>query len=544
MSFQKTIPLYPHVAPEPGTPLVEKEVNSALFSPLQVRGLTVQNRIAVSPMGMFSANDGHLTDFHLVHYGSFATRGAALVIIEATAVAPNARVSTGDSGLWQDSQIAPLKRVVDYIHSQGQNAGIQLCHSGPKGSMLPLWLAKGDPMVHFPLANEESGGWPDDVWAPSAICHGPGYPMPKEMGYKQIDLAVEQFASAARRAAEAGVDFIELHGAHGYLINAFLSPLTNHRIDEYGGSFENRTRFLFRVLKAVRDAIPDTIVLSLRISAVEWMEWSGLDCWTLEESIQLAKLLPKAGVDILDVSSGGNHSDQKIDVHPYYQVDLAYQIRQAIIAEDVDLLIAAVGFINNPAMAESVVRGNGVEVEQKTNGTNGDAERGKYEEPQADLVMVGRQFLRDAGFVLTAAKSLGEKVQWPLQYSKGNIGCNRNNVGQMQNKTQNFPGYPAGQAGCSNPALQSGLRLSAANSSHPLPQYSTRFRYQHGHSRNMQILVKEDNTRAGPWGNAENIYVPNTTPFVTIKPGMEDTAITSATPEKLVRILVNSLARS
>ncbi|KAG9501945.1 hypothetical protein J7337_007651 [Fusarium musae] len=420
MPFQKKIPLYPHVAPAPGTPLVENEVNSTLFSPLQVRGFTLQNRIAVSPMGMFSANEGHLTDFHLVHYGSFATRGAALVIVEATAVAPNGRVSTGDSGLWQDSQIAPLKRVVDYIHSQGQKAGIQLCHSGPKGSMLPPWLAKGDPMVQFPLANEEAGGWPDDVWAPTAICHGPGYPMPKEMGHKHIDLAIDQFASAARRAVEAGVeDFIELHGAHGYLINAFLSPLTNHRTDEYGGSFENRTHFLFRVLKAVRDAMPDSIVLSLRISAVEWMEWSGQDCWTLEESIKLAKLLPEAGVDILDVSSGGNHSDQKIDVHPYYQVDLAYQIRQALKNDGIELLIAAVGFIDNSAMAESVVRGNIIEAAQKMNRTNGDADRGKYEEPQADLVMVGRQFLRDAGFVLTAAKSLGAKVQWPLQYSKG-----------------------------------------------------------------------------------------------------------------------------
>ncbi|PNP76528.1 hypothetical protein FNYG_09947 [Fusarium nygamai] len=419
MSFRKTAQLYPGLAPAPGTPLVENEVHSTLFSSLQVRGLTLQNRIAVSPMGMFSANDGHLTDFHLVHYGSFATRGAALVIVEATAVASNARVSTGDSGLWRDSQIAPLKRVVDYIHAQGQNAGIQLCHSGPKGSMLLPWLAKGDPMLHFPLADEESGGWPDDVWAPSAICHGPGYPMPKEMGPGQIDLAVEQFASAARRAVEAGVDFIELHGAHGYLINAFLSPLTNHRTDEYGGSFENRTRFLFRVIKAVRDAIPDNIVLSLRISAVEWMEWSGQDCWTLEESMKLAKLLPEAGVDILDVSSGGNHNNQKIDIHPYYQIDLAYQIRQAMKADGVDLLIAAVGFIDNPAMADSVLRGNGGFVAmKKTNGTNGEAAKRKHDEPQADLVMVGRQFLRDAEFVLTAAKELDVKVQWPLQYSK------------------------------------------------------------------------------------------------------------------------------
>ncbi|KAH7259045.1 uncharacterized protein BKA55DRAFT_687334 [Fusarium redolens] len=419
MSLQKTIPLYSHVAPVPGTPLSDNEANSTLFSSLQVRGLTLQNRIAVSPMGMFSANDGHLTDFHLVHYGSFATKGAALVIVEATAVAPNGRVSTGDSGLWKDSQIAPLKRVVDYIHAQGQNAGIQLCHSGRKGSMHPPWLAKGDPMVIFPLATKEEGGWPNDVWAPSAICHGPGYPMPKEMGHKQIDLAVEQFARAARRAAEAGVDFIELHGAHGYLINAFLSPLTNYRTDEYGGSFENRTKFLFRVLEAVRDAIPETVVLSLRISAVEWMEWSGQDCWTLEDSIRLAKLLPQAGVDILDVSSGGNHNDQKIDIHPYYQIDLAYQLRQAIKADGIELLIAAVGFIDNPAMAESVVHGNDAfKAVQETSGTNGKVGKGKYEDSQADLVMVGRQFLRDAGFVLTAAKELGVKVQWPLQYTK------------------------------------------------------------------------------------------------------------------------------
>ncbi|KAJ0143869.1 37S ribosomal protein S7 [Fusarium oxysporum f. sp. albedinis] len=419
MSFQKTIPLYPSMSPMPGTPLAENEVKSTLFSPLQVRGLTLQNRIGVSPMGMFSAKDGHLTDFHLVHYGSFATKGAALVMVEATAVAPNGRVSTGDSGLWKDSQIAPLKRVVDYIHAQGQKAGVQLCHSGQKGSMLPPWLAKGDPMVHFPLASQEQGGWPNDVWAPSAICHGPGYPMPKEMGWEQIDLAVEQFASAARRAAEAGVDFIELHGAHGYLINAFLSPLTNHRMDEYGGSFENRTRFLFRVLEAVRNAIPETVVLSLRISAVEWMEWSGQDCWTLEDSIRLAKLLPEAGVDILDVSSGGNHNDQKIDIHPYYQIDLAYQIRQAIKADGIELLIAAVGFIDNPTMAENVVQGNaGYKAAPEMHGTNGNAEKEKYKEPQADLVMVGRQFLRDAAFVLTAAKELGVEVQWPLQYAR------------------------------------------------------------------------------------------------------------------------------
>ncbi|KAM0197236.1 hypothetical protein ACHAPI_005089 [Fusarium lateritium] len=385
-------------------------------------------------MGTFSAVDGHLTDFHLVHYGSFAMKGAALVIVEATAVAPNGRVSTGDSGLWKDSQIAPLKRVVDFVHSQGQKAGIQLCHSGRKGSMVPPWFAKGNPMEWFPLATEADGGWPDDTWAPSPIPAGPGYPMPQEMGKAQIDLAVEQFASAAKRAVESGVgefpfgivtpqltrtDLIELHGAHGYLIHAFLSPLTNHRNDEYGGSFENRTRFLFRVIDAVRKAIPDTMPLSLRISAVEWMEWDEQDCWTIEESIRLAKLLPEAGVDVLDVSSGGNHHDQKIDIHPYYQVDLARQIREAIRADGLTLLIAAVGFIDNSIMAESIVGGDLTKNDHEGHIDNRNGAQQNHHGQQADLVLVGRGFLRDTEFVLNAARSLDVKVQWPVQYLKG-----------------------------------------------------------------------------------------------------------------------------
>ncbi|KAM0483982.1 hypothetical protein ACHAP7_003479 [Fusarium lateritium] len=419
MLSKKPSPLYPYIKPSPGTPMLEDQPKLTLFTPLQIRGLQLQHRIAVSPMGTFSAVDGHLTDFHLVHYGSFAMKGAALVIVEATAVAPNGRVSTGDSGLWKDSQIAPLKRVVDFVHSQGQKAGIQLCHSGRKGSMVPPWFAKGNPMEWFPLATEADGGWPDDTWAPSPIPAGPGYPMPQEMGKAQIDLAVEQFASAAKRAVESGVDLIELHGAHGYLIHAFLSPLTNHRNDEYGGSFENRTRFLFRVIDAVRKAIPDTMPLSLRISAVEWMEWDEQDCWTIEESIRLAKLLPEAGVDVLDVSSDGNHHDQKIDIHPYYQVDLARQIREAIRADGLTLLIAAVGFIDNSIMAESIVGGDLTKNDHEGHIDNRNGAQQNHHGQQADLVLVGRGFLRDTEFVLNAARSLDVKVQWPVQYLKG-----------------------------------------------------------------------------------------------------------------------------
>ncbi|KAF5667306.1 NADPH dehydrogenase [Fusarium heterosporum] len=413
------VSLYPQFKPSPGTAVSEHENKSALFTPLQVRGLHLQNRIAVSPMGTFSAIDGHLTDFHLVHLGSYALKGAALIVVEATAVAPNGRVSTGDSGLWADSQILPLKRIVDFIHSQSQKVGIQLCHSGRKASMVPPWFAKGDPMANFPLATEAEGGWPEDVWAPSTIPAGPGYPIPKEMGLEQVDLAVEQFKSSAERAVAAGVDFIELHGAHGYLIHQFLSPLTNHRTDEYGGCFENRARFLFRVLKAVRQAIPDTLVLSLRISAIEWMEWSGQECWTLEDSIKLAKLLPEAGVDVLDVSSGGNHHDQKIDIHPYYQIDLAHQIRNAMKADGVELLVAAVGFIDNAKMAESILAGDSRKTPDEPSMEVGSGVHKSYHEAQADLVLVGKEFLRDSEFALNAAKVLDVKVQWPVQYLKG-----------------------------------------------------------------------------------------------------------------------------
>ncbi|KAF4998734.1 hypothetical protein FGRMN_3060 [Fusarium graminum] len=419
MTMKNPASIYPHFKPCPGTAVPGHENKSAFFAPLQVRGLHLQNRIAVSPMGTFSAINGHLTDFHLVHLGSYALKGAALIIVEATAVAPNGRVSTGDSGLWADSQILPLKKVADFIHSQGQNVGIQLCHSGRKASMVPPWFAEGDPMANFPLASEAEGGWPEDVWAPSPIPAGPGYPMPKEMSLEQIDLAVEQFRSAAERAVAAGVDFIELHGAHGYLIHQFLSPLTNYRTDEYGGCFDNRTRFLFRVLNAVRQAIPDTIALSLRISAIEWMEWSGQECWTLEDSIKLAKLLPKAGVDVLDVSSGGNHHDQKIDIYPYYQVDLAHQIRTAIRTDGVELLVAAVGFIDNAEMAETILGGSIRKPDDEHCAVGGNDVPETSHGPQADLVLIGKEFLRDTEFVLNAAKVLDVKVQWPVQYLKG-----------------------------------------------------------------------------------------------------------------------------
>lgn len=221
------VPFYtPIQEPPVGTAIASQETEvPTLFKPLTIRGVTIQNRFAVSPMCMYSADDGHLTDFHLVHLGAFALRGVALTIIEATAVAPNGRISPADSGLWQDSQIAPLRRVVDFIHSQGQKAGIQIAHAGRKASTVPLWQAKVEAKQ---LATEDVGGWPDNCVAPSAIpWDKEGWPMPKEMTIAQIEEVVQGFADAAKRAVAAGIDVIEIHGAHGYLISEFLSPISN-----------------------------------------------------------------------------------------------------------------------------------------------------------------------------------------------------------------------------------------------------------------------------------------------------------------------------
>ncbi|RSM02006.1 hypothetical protein CDV31_011089 [Fusarium ambrosium] len=401
MTLSHSKPTRPVVDSPTGTALSPGEETPTLFTPIKIRGLELQNRFVVSPMGTWSAQDGHLTDFHLMHLGAFAFRGVPLTIVESTAVTANGRTSPQDSGLWQDSQIEPLKRVANFIHGQGQKIGIQLNHAGVKAGMVaPRFLPKGE----LKIASKQDEGWPDDVWGPSAIPHTERHMVPKALTLEGIEALIQNFADAARRAIEAGLDFIELHGAHGYLINQFLSPLTNKRTDEYGGSFENRIRFLVRVIEGIRAVIPDSIPLSLRISAIEWMEWSGEPSWDLNQSIRLAKLLPGLGVDILDVSSGGNHKDQKIDLHPNYQLDLARSIRAALRKEAVDLLIAAVGFIHTPQTAHDVVQLD------------------KEDGVQADLAFVGRQFLKEPEFLLKSAQELGVEIQWPYQYDM--IGLN------------------------------------------------------------------------------------------------------------------------
>ncbi|KAI0404927.1 NADPH dehydrogenase [Xylaria palmicola] len=398
-------PFYTPVQEPPAGTALDPATAPTLFQPLQIRDMTLQNRFVVSPMCQYSADYGHLTDWHFSHLSQFMLRGNALTIVEATAVLANGRITPQDSGLWQDSQIAPLKRIVDFAHSQGQKIGIQLAHAGRKASELAPWLTpRGQPGVvavkqHGVVAAKEHGGWEDDVWGPSAIPFAAaGFPTPKEMTAEDIKALLQAFGDAARRAVAAGVDTIEIHGAHGYLLSEFLSPISNQRTDAYGGDFEGRTRLLFETIAAVREVIPASMPLLLRISATEWMEHAGGPSWTVDDSIRLAKLLPAAGVDLLDVSTGGNNSEQKIELHPYYQVDLAGRIREALRAEGLGLLVGAVGMITTAEMARSIVQ--------------------EGETPKADVVLVARQLLREPEFPLRAAHQLGVPVKWPNQYHR------------------------------------------------------------------------------------------------------------------------------
>lgn len=403
--------------PPTGTAL-HPETAPTLFKPLTIRGLTLHNRFVVSPMCQYSAEDGHHTDWHFAHLSQYVLRGNTLTIVEASGVTANGRITPEDSGIWKDSQIEPLKRFITFAHSQGQKVGIQLAHAGRKASTAAPWLAPtqaGSSVVAPP----ELGGWPDNVWAPSPIKFTDGFPDPKEMTKDDIKTLVQAFRDAAERSVKAGFDVIEIHGAHGYLITEFLSPLSNKRTDEYGGSFENRTRLLFEVTHAVRSVIPESMPLFLRISATEWMEWNNEPSWTLEDSVRLAKLLPAAGIDLLDVSSGGNNAQQKIEVHPYYQVNLAGRIRDELKKDGLDLLIGAVGMITNAEMARSIVQKEDASSKNRRPSVGTiEVEQENGQKTQADLVLLARQLLREPEFPLRVAHQLGVEVKWPNQYHR------------------------------------------------------------------------------------------------------------------------------
>ncbi|KAK9329299.1 hypothetical protein V1520DRAFT_343712 [Lipomyces starkeyi] len=350
------------------------------FTPVTIRGVTFQNRIFVSPMCQYSYDDGFVTDWTLVAIGSYAVRGASLAIIEATAVAPYSGITGYDAGLWKDEHIAPFKRITDFVHSQGQKVGIQLAHAGRKGSCLAPW-SPGNYAHDGP-----ERGYEDKIVAPSLGKFDDDYVEPQELTGSQIEFLIECWKQSAIRAVKAGFDVIEIHGAHGYLINEFLSPKTNKRTDEYGGSFEGRIKFATEVVKAVKAVIPENVLLFFRISASDRLEYKN-EGWTVEDTVKFSTVISKLGVDLLDVSSGGNSPDARIEYGPAFQAPFAYPIKKAL----PNFAVAPVGALHEPEVIEQVLS-EGV-----------------------DAVFVGRPFSHNPSFVLDLAKQYGVKVQWPAQ---------------------------------------------------------------------------------------------------------------------------------
>lgn len=351
-----------------------------LFKPLQIKNIVLKNRLVVSPMCQYSSVDGFANDWHLVHLGTRAVGGAGLVFTEATAVSPGGRITPDDLGIWKDEHIPFLKRITQFIKQHGAVPGIQLAHAGKKASHFSPW--KGGKFL-----KEHEGAW--QTMAPSSVAFKEGEPLPQEMSLAQIDRLIKDFSSATERALEAGFEVFEIHAAHGYLINEFLSPITNYRNDEYGGSFENRIRLLVNMVKEMRKLIGNGRALFVRISATDWVE----DGWNEDDSVALAKILKDIGADVIDCSSGGNSHLQRIPVAPLYQVPFAQKIKQ-----ESGILTAAVGLITSAHEAEKILVDN-----------------------QADLIVMARQLLRDPYFPLSAAKELGVDLHWPVQYERAKL---------------------------------------------------------------------------------------------------------------------------
>lgn len=347
-----------------------------LFDPFSIKDTTFTNRVFVSPMCEYSSTDGFANDWHFVHLGSRAVGGAGLVFTEATAVTPEGRISPEDLGIWKDDHIEPLARIVRFIHEQGSIAGMQLAHAGRKASTYRPWSGNG-------TVPESEGGW-SNVLAPSAVAFADTYQVPRALTTEEIQDTTAAFVSAARRAREAGFRVIEIHAAHGYLLHAFLSPLSNQRQDAYGGSFENRTRLLREIVGAVRAVWPEPAPLFVRISATDWVDGG----WDIEQSVELARQLKPIGVDLIDCSSGGNVARATIPVGPGYQTPFAERIRR-----EANIATGALGMITSATQADHII------------GTG-----------QADVVLIAREFLRDPYFPMRAALELGRQITWPAQY--------------------------------------------------------------------------------------------------------------------------------
>jgi 2,4-dienoyl-CoA reductase-like NADH-dependent reductase (Old Yellow Enzyme family) len=349
-----------------------------LFDPFTLRGLTFRNRIGVSPMCQYSSTDGLADDWHLVHLGSRAVGGAGLVMTEATAVEARGRISPRDLGLWNDEQMAPLARITGFLRAQGAASGIQLAHAGRKAATARPWEGGK------PLAPPE--GW-SPIVAPSELPFDDGYQTPSALTEGEIAALIESFARSAARAAQAGFEVIEVHAAHGYLIHEFLSPVSNHRHDAWGGDFSGRIRFLLEIAGAIRRVWPEDHPLFVRLSTTDWLGAGG---WTIEDSIALGRRLREAGVDLVDCSSGGIAPRVKIDTGPGYKTGNAARIRS-----EAAIPTAAIGFITAATQAEQILRTG-----------------------QADMVFLARELLRDPYWPLRAARELGAPVPYPVQYER------------------------------------------------------------------------------------------------------------------------------
>lgn len=350
---------------------------SLLYSPFKIKGLTLPNRIVVSPMCQYSSVDGMANDWHLVHLGSRAVGGAGLIMTEAAGVLPEGRISPDDLGIWKDEHIEPLKRITDFIREHGSMSAIQLAHAGRKASTTPPWIGRYQ-------VDANNGGW--QTVAPSPIPFNENDSVPKELTIDEIQVVIDSFAKAAKRSVEAGFDIIEIHAAHGYLLNQFLSPLTNKRTDEYGGIFENRVRLLVEVTRTIHNVIPDEMPLFVRISAHEWAEGGH----TIEDSVKVVKLLKENGADLIDCSSGAVVRDQKIVIEKNYQIPFAAQIKK-----EANIATGAVGLITDALQAEKILQAG-----------------------KADLIFLGREMLRNPYFALMEADKLGENMTWPNQYKR------------------------------------------------------------------------------------------------------------------------------
>ncbi|RAK80871.1 NADH:flavin oxidoreductase/NADH oxidase [Aspergillus fijiensis CBS 313.89] len=360
-----------------------------LYQPLTIRGLTFQNRLGLAPLCQYSAQDGHMTPYHIAHLGSIAQRGPGLMMIEATAVQPEGRITPQDVGLWKDSQIEPMRQVVEFVHSQNQKIGVQLAHAGRKASTVAPWISTAV------VATEKVGGWPDNVKGPSDIAFADSFPQPKAMTKDDIVQFKNDWVAAVKRALAVGVDFIEIHNAHGYLLSSFLSPAANNRTDEYGGSFENRIRLPLEIAQLTRDTVGPNMPIFLRISASDWLEEVLPEqSWNNDSTIQFAQELVKQGaVDLIDISSGGVHAAQKVKSSPGFQVPFAAAVKKAVGDK---LLVSAVGAITNGRQAEEIMEKDGI-----------------------DVILVGRGFQKDPGLAWTFAQHLDVEISMASQIRWG-----------------------------------------------------------------------------------------------------------------------------